>query len=237
MDRLAVADARLFEGFRLDYGGLSRLDQAGVADAGRARFARPRPAALAGRTARRTGIQGCDHGGRLARHGGRGKQSDGSDLGIAAHPRSASRARQLYPDDSRTRLPLCRVGDAGRSRRFRHPRVLHCRRRESRAMRSASFRQYERRGPGAASISPTAWSRRSSRHSSRIRWLFVIARNSSFTYKGQAIDVKQVGRDLGVRYVLEGSVRKADSRVRITAQLIDALERRAPLSRPLRWLA
>jgi pentatricopeptide repeat protein len=58
---------------------------------------------------------------------------------------------------------------------------------------------------------------------SRIRWLFVIARNSTFTYKGQAMDVKQVGRELGVRYVLEGSVRKAGNRVRITAQLIDAL--------------
>jgi adenylate cyclase len=58
---------------------------------------------------------------------------------------------------------------------------------------------------------------------SRIRWLFVIARNSSFTYKGQTIDVKQVGRELGVRYVLEGAVRKAGGRVRITAQLIDAL--------------
>jgi adenylate cyclase len=57
---------------------------------------------------------------------------------------------------------------------------------------------------------------------SRIRWLFVIARNSSFIYKGQAVDVKQVGRELGVRYVLEGSVRKAGGRVRITAQLIDA---------------
>jgi adenylate cyclase len=57
---------------------------------------------------------------------------------------------------------------------------------------------------------------------SRIHWLFVIARNSSFTYKGQAIDVKQVGGELGVRYVLEGSVRKAGGRVRITAQLIDA---------------
>jgi adenylate cyclase len=57
---------------------------------------------------------------------------------------------------------------------------------------------------------------------SRIRWLFVIARNSSFTYKGQTVDVKQVGRELGVRYVLEGSVRKAGGRVRITAQLIDA---------------
>ncbi len=57
---------------------------------------------------------------------------------------------------------------------------------------------------------------------SRIRWLFVIARNSSFTYKGQTVDVKQVGRELGVRYVLEGSVRKAGGRVRIAAQLIDA---------------
>jgi len=56
---------------------------------------------------------------------------------------------------------------------------------------------------------------------SRIRWLFVIARNSTFTYKGQAVDVKQVGRELGVRYVLEGSVRKAGGRVRITGQLID----------------
>jgi len=56
---------------------------------------------------------------------------------------------------------------------------------------------------------------------SRARWLFVIARNSSFTYKGRAVDVKQVGRELGVRYVLEGSVRKAGSRVRITGQLID----------------
>ncbi len=57
---------------------------------------------------------------------------------------------------------------------------------------------------------------------SRVRWLFVIARNSTFTYKGKTIDVKQVGRELGVRYVLEGSVRKGGSRVRITAQLIDA---------------
>src|ERR1700704_6136000 len=53
------------------------------------------------------------------------------------------------------------------------------------------------------------------------RWLFVIARNSSFTYKGRTVDVKQVGRELGVRYVLEGSVRKSVNRVRITGQLID----------------
>ena len=58
---------------------------------------------------------------------------------------------------------------------------------------------------------------------SRIKWLFVIARNSSFTYRGRTIDMKQVGRELGVRYLLEGSVRKVSDRVRINAQLIDAL--------------
>ena len=58
---------------------------------------------------------------------------------------------------------------------------------------------------------------------SRIKWLFVIARNSTFTYKGRAIDVKQIGRELGVRYVLEGSVRRVTDRIRITGQLIDAV--------------
>src|SRR5213075_2133663 len=58
---------------------------------------------------------------------------------------------------------------------------------------------------------------------SRFKWLFVIARNSSFTFKGRAVDIKEVGRMLGVRYVLEGSVRKASGKVRITGQLIDAL--------------
>jgi adenylate cyclase len=58
---------------------------------------------------------------------------------------------------------------------------------------------------------------------SRFKWLFVIARNSSFTFKGKAVDVKEVGRRLGVRYVLEGSVRKAAGKVRITGQLIDAI--------------
>ncbi|MGH7073553.1 MAG: adenylate/guanylate cyclase domain-containing protein [Stellaceae bacterium] len=57
---------------------------------------------------------------------------------------------------------------------------------------------------------------------SRINWLFVIARNSSFVYKGRSVDVKQVGRELGVRYVLEGSVRKGGNRLRITCQLIEA---------------
>jgi adenylate cyclase len=58
---------------------------------------------------------------------------------------------------------------------------------------------------------------------SRIRWLFVIARNSSFTYKGKTIDIKQVGRELGIRYIMEGSVRKEGQKVRIGGQLIDSL--------------
>jgi adenylate cyclase len=58
---------------------------------------------------------------------------------------------------------------------------------------------------------------------SRFKWLFVIARNSSFTFKGKSVDIKEVGRRLGVRYVLEGSVRKASGKVRIAGQLIDAL--------------
>ena len=57
---------------------------------------------------------------------------------------------------------------------------------------------------------------------SKLRWFFVIARNSSFAYKGRAVDVKQVGRELGVRYVLEGSVRKSGNRLRVTAQLVEA---------------
>ena len=58
---------------------------------------------------------------------------------------------------------------------------------------------------------------------SRFKWLFVIARNSSFTFKGKAVDIKEVGRRLGVRYVLEGSVRKASGKVRIAGQLLDAM--------------
>src|SRR3712207_6116846 len=56
----------------------------------------------------------------------------------------------------------------------------------------------------------------------RLKWLFVIARNSTFTYKGKSVDVRQIARDLGVRYVLEGSVRAAGKRIRVTGQLIDA---------------
>ena len=56
---------------------------------------------------------------------------------------------------------------------------------------------------------------------SRSPWLFVISRNSSFAYRGKMIDIRQISRELGVRYILEGSVRKAGNRIRVTAQLID----------------
>ena len=69
---------------------------------------------------------------------------------------------------------------------------------------------------------------------SRFKWLFVIARNSSFTFKGRAVDIKEVGRRLGVRYVLEGSVRKASGKVRITGQLIDAVTGRTYLGGQVR---
>ena len=70
---------------------------------------------------------------------------------------------------------------------------------------------------------------------SRIRRLFVIARNSTFTYKGRAVDVRQVGKELGVRYVLEGSVRKARERIRITAAIAGCQLWRASLGRAFRW--
>ena len=69
---------------------------------------------------------------------------------------------------------------------------------------------------------------------SRIRNSFVIARNTAFTFKGKTVDAKEIGKELGVRYVLEGSVQRDQNRVRVNAQLIDARIRRASLGRSLR---
>ena len=69
---------------------------------------------------------------------------------------------------------------------------------------------------------------------SHYRWLFVMARNSSFSYRGKAVDIREIGRELGVRYVLEGSVRRAGSRLRVTAQLIDADGRASRMGRAVR---
>ena len=88
-------------------------------------------------------------------------------------------------------------------------------------------------GDPSRSISPTAWSRTSSRRLSAVKSFFVIARNSSFTYKGRAVDVKQVGRELGVRYVLEGSFGRQE-RVRITGQLIERSDWASHVGRSVR---
>ena len=101
--------------------------------------------------------------------------------------------------------------------------------------RGAAVRQYERR-PGAG-IFRRRHGRGDHHRLSRIRWLFVIARNSSFTYKGRAVDVKQVGRELGVAMCSKARVRKAGSRVRITGAADRCHNRRASLGRPLRRLA
>jgi TolB-like protein len=125
----------------------------------------------------------------------------------AAGSRLAALEMPRHTIGTRSRLlpPCCfrrydSLGDAAASRRL------------ARAMAQAGEKEYFADGMVEEIITAL----------SRIRWLFVIARNSTFTYKGQAVDVKQVGRELGVRYVLEGSVRRAAGRVRITAQLIDA---------------
>ena len=129
--------------------------------------------------------------------------------------------QQLHPDHPRARLSLYRAGDSGRGR-----------------VRATGLPSGPPPLPDKPSLAVMPFQNMSGDPEqeyfadgmveeiitalSRITWLFVIARNSSFTYKGQAVDVKQVGRELGVRYVLEGAVRKAGGRVRISAQLIDA---------------
>src|SRR6201981_4116365 len=86
--------------------------------------------------------------------------------------------------------------------------------------RRAATHQYERRP--RAGICPDGIAEDVITALSRYPSLFVIARNSSFTYKGRAVDVRQIGRDLGVRYVLEGSLRKSGKRIRVTVQLVEA---------------
>ena len=87
--------------------------------------------------------------------------------------------------------------------------------------RRPALRQHERRSQ--AGVFQRRYHRGHHHDLSKISSLFVIARNSAFTYKGKAIKVQDVSREMGVRYVLEGSVRKADNQVRVTAQLIDAI--------------
>ena len=158
----------------------------------------------------------------VARCRRRGGESFGSDRLAPEAPWTNARRRGVDRDGPARRLPLRRVGsNAGRTDRREQAGHAGCQRELEAGRRlrcspssiSATIAEQEYFADGMVEEIITALS--------RMRWLFVIARNSSFTYKGRAVDVKQVGRELGVRYVLEGSVRKAGNRVRITGQLID----------------
>src|SRR5580693_1798068 len=224
MHGLASADTLLFEAFRLDLGGLFRLDQGGVAA----------PVAL--------GSRALDLLRLLVE--GKGELVSKDQIMAAVWPGTAVEEANLTVQISTLRCVLDRDRRQGSciqtipGRGYRFTRAVT--RIETEAPASAATLQ---QGgvpplPDKPSLAVMPFQNMSGDPEqeyfadgmveeittalSRIRWLFVIARNSSFTYKGQAVDVKQVGRELGVRYVLEGSVRKAGGRVRITAQLIDA---------------
>jgi TolB-like protein len=224
MHGLASADTLLFEAFRLDLGGLFRLDQGGVAA----------PVAL--------GSRALDLLRLLVE--GKGELVSKDQIMAAVWPGTAVEEANLTVQISTLRCVLDRDRRQGSciqtipGRGYRFTRAVT--RIETEAPASAATLQ---QGgvpplPDKPSLAVMPFQNMSGDPEqeyfadgmveeiitalSRIRWLFVIARNSSFTYKGQAIDVKRVGRRLGVRYLLEGAVHKAGGCVRITAQLIDA---------------
>ena len=154
-------------------------------------------------------------GGGLAGPRRRGKQSVGPDRFAAQTSRLGARRRRMDRDDAALRLSVRRsrrAAGAARCGRAGGGRPVHSR---------LAVRELEPRRRAAAL---RRWSRRRHHHASisRLRWLFVSARNSSFTFRGKALDVREIGRALGVRYVLNGSVRRSAQRLRIGAQLSDA---------------
>jgi TolB-like protein len=224
MQGLASADTLLFEAFRLDRGGLFRLDQGGAAA----------PVAL--------GSRALDLLRLLVE--GKGELVSKDQIMAAVWPGTAVEEANLTVQISTLRRVLdrdrtqgsCIQTIPGRGYRFvaSVARVAAEARSDAAALQQGGVPPL----PDKPSLAVMPFQNISGDPEqeyfadgmveeiitalSRIRWLFVIARNSSFSYKGQAIDVKQVGHELGVRYILEGSVRKAGQRVRIAAQLIDA---------------
>src|SRR6266404_1193742 len=215
MDALATADVFLFEGCRLDRRGLSRRDQSGA-------FV---PVLIGSRALEILGVLVERAGDLVSRE----------EITNAVWPRTIVEGSNLPVQIAALRriLDAERAGESciqtvvTRGSRFTAPVT----RLETEASAAPPLpdkpslavmpfqnisgdpeQEYFADGTVEEIITALSW----------IKWLFVIARNSSFTYKGHAIDVKQVGRELGVRYVLEGAVRKAGGRVRISAQLIDA---------------
>src|SRR5580700_9239217 len=224
MHGLASADTLLFEAFRLDLGGLFRLDQGGVAA----------PVAL--------GSRALDLLRLLVE--GKGELVSKDQIMAAVWPGTAVEEANLTVQISTLRCVLDRDRRQGSciqtipGRGYRFTRAVT--RIETEAPASAATLQ---QGgvpplPDKPSLAVMPFQNMSGHPEqeyfadgmveeiitalSRIRRLFVLACNSSFTYKGQAVDLKRVGSELGVRYVLEGSIRRGGDRVRISAQLIEA---------------
>jgi TolB-like protein len=225
MDALATAETFLFEGFRLDRRGLFRRNQSGV-------FV---PIAIGSRALQILGVLVERPGDLVSRDKIMTAVWPGTVVENSNLPVQIAALRRVLDDGRAERSCIQTV--PGRGYRFTAAVARVAAEKRSNA---AAFQQSDAPSlPDKPSLAVMPFQNISGDPEqeyfadgmveeiitalSRIRWLFVIARNSSFTYKGQAIDVKQVGRELGVRYVLEGAVRKAGGRVRITAQLIDAL--------------
>jgi TolB-like protein/Flp pilus assembly protein TadD len=222
MDRRGFDGSFLFDGFRLEPGGLFRLDSAGLAE----------PVSLGSRAFDLLRLLVERHGDVVAKDAIMGAVWPGAAVEKANLTMQIARLRRVLDLDRTQRSRIQTI--SGRGYRFVAP--------VTEAGDGAALSAEAGVGlllPGRPSIAVLPFANLSDDPGqqyfadgmveeiitalSRIRWLFVIARNSSFAYKGHDIDVKQIGRELGVRYVLEGSVRKAAARVRIAAQLVDAI--------------
>ena len=193
------------------------------------RLPRDASARRAAGAARRGGDEIGSDGCGVAGDGRRGEQSLGPDRLAAQAPRAGARRRRLDRDRSARRLPLRRATVEALRRRVRRRQARRSPARRSPCCPSPTSattpsQQYFADGLAEDIITRLA----------RLRWLFVAARTSSFTYGGKPVDVQQVGRDLGVRYVLDGSVRRSGQRLRIGAELSDADDRPAGVGRSLR---
>jgi adenylate cyclase len=219
MDPGVSADCLLFEGFRLERSGLYQVDKSGTAE----------PVALGSRALELLLVLAGQHGQLVSKDAIMAAVWPGLAIEEGNLTVQISALRRVL-DQGRTQ-GSCIQTVPGRGYRFVAP--------VTRAAEAAETPRPALLLPDKPSIAVLPFANMSGDPEqeyfadgmveeiitalSRIGWLFVIARNSSFAYKGQNVDIKRVGRELGVGYVLEGSVRKSAGRVRITAQLIDAL--------------
>ena len=223
----ATADIFLFEGFRLDRQGegLLRRNERGV-------FV---PVSIGLRAldvlsvlVERSGslVPKRDYSGRLGTDGGRECESDGPDRRPPSRARRGAGGRKLHSDRRRSRLSLC---DAGEAHRARHPGADGRHHAERGRLRLCPALPCGR-GPAFANLSDDPQQDYfadgiTDDLTTDLSWtpeFFVISRSAAFVYKGKSVDAKQIGREVGVDYVVEGSLRATGSRLQVNAQLIDA---------------